>query len=445
MMDSLDISLHKIPPQSIEAEESLLSSILIDSLVMPDIMDILSPDDFYRSSHQKIFSIFIELYDKQEPIDLVTATNALKEKGLLEDIGGASYLANLTDIPVALNTGVTARIVENKSIKRKIIKISQQMSNACFEDSDSGVDISDDAIQKLMDFDKTDKSSGIWLRDSTLEAIETLEDIQDKGVITGIPSGYEQIDKITYGFQKSDFIVIAGRPGSGKSSLALNMADNASRQGEVVIVYELEMPHIQLTNKTLARNARINTMKFRQSNLSADDWHKITNASSKICDQKIFINDNPDMSYLDIRRSARKYKKKFGATLIIIDYLQLVSGDRKEGREREISSISRNFKCMAKELDLPVIALSQLNRQVESRSVKKPVLSDLRESGSLEQDSDMVLFIYRDEMYNKDENNPNQGRAEVMISKHRNGSTGTAYLQFKKEQTAFENLSYMEK
>ena len=442
-MDS-DLSLYKVPPQSLEAEDSILSAILINNEALLDIVEILAPDDFYRSAHQKIYGIITELFAKNEPIDLVTLTNGLRQKNQLEEIGGATYLARLLDtVPLAVNAQHYAKIIHDKASLRRLIEKANDIVKRCFESQrsvDELIDYAESAVFEIAE----DKISPAFhpISDLIERNIDALEERQgNKALVTGVPTGYTDLDHLTSGFQNSDLIILAARPSMGKTAFALNIARNAAVDGGVpVAVFSLEMSKEQLAMRMLCAEARVDSFRLRSGFLSKDDWTHITDAAGTLTEAPIFIDDAPDISAMSIRAKARRYKREKNLGLIIIDYLQLMRGpSTAERRDLEISEISRSLKMLAKELDLPIIALSQLNRRLEERSDKRPQLSDLRESGSLEQDADVVAFIYRDEVYNKDELNPQKNKAEILVKKQRNGPTGDLILTWLSAYTRFEN------
>jgi replicative DNA helicase len=442
-----DPSLYKIPPQSIEAEESLLSGILIDNNTLLDIIDIISPEDFYRSAHQKIFSGIVELFSKNEPVDLVTLTNALKERGNLEEIGGATYLATLVDtVPLAVNAKHYAKIVYDKASLRRLIERANEIAKKCFEDRGNVDEIIDFAESSIFEISKNKHKQSFYPISEIIDGnIETLEERQgNKALVTGIPTGFTRLDNLISGLQKSELIILAARPSMGKTAMALNIARNAAVDANVpVAIFSLEMSKEQLSMRLLCSEARIDSSRLRGGFFSMEDWRKLTDAAGVLSDTSIFIDDTPDISGMEIRAKARRLKMEKDIGLVIIDYLQLMKGRMSaERRDLEISEISRSLKALAKELDVPVMALSQLNRMLEQRNDKQPRLSDLRESGALEQDADVVAFIYRDEIYNSDENNPKKGTADILIRKNRNGPTGEATLTFLDSYTRFENLAF---
>ncbi|MFQ5484398.1 MAG: replicative DNA helicase [Desulfobacterales bacterium] len=439
-----DPSLYHLPPQNIEAEESILSSILIDNSTLLDVVEILSPEDFYRSSHQNIFAGIIELFSKNEPADLVTLTNLLRAKNQLEEIGGAAYLAQIIDTtPLAVNAPHYARIVHDKASLRRLIEKANAISNRCFKDQgdvDEIIDFAESAVFEVAQ--KKDRQSFYSLSKIIEENIDTLEERQgNKALLTGVPTGFTLFDNLTSGLQKSDLIIIAARPSMGKTALALNIARNIAIDSDTpTAIFSLEMSKEQLSMRLLCAEARIDSSRLRSGFFSRDDWVSLTDAAEILSEAPIYIDDSANISALEIRAKARRLKMKTDLGLIIVDYLQLMRGPHfAERRDLEISEISRTLKALAKELNLPVIALSQLNRKLEDRSDKHPQLADLRESGALEQDADVVAFIYRDEVYNKDENSAEQGKAELLLSKQRNGPTGMVPLTFISAYTRFEN------
>lgn len=444
-----DPSLHHIPPQSLEAEESILSSILIDNNTLFEVLEILSPEDFYRSAHQKIFSAIAELFYRNEPIDLVTLTNILREQGRLEEIGGAAYLASLVDtVPLAVNAQHYAKIVHDKSCLRRLIEKTNTITKRCFEDRGDVENIIDFAESSIFEISENKIKPAFYPLKTIIEDnIDLLEERQgNKALVTGVATGYTKIDELTSGLQKSDLVIIAGRPGMGKTAFALNIAKHAAVVHNIpVAIFSLEMSKDQLSLRLLSSEAKIDSSRLRRGFITQEDWIKITDAAGTLSQSPVFIDDSPSISALEIRAKSRRLKMDKNIGLIIIDYIQLMKGRvAAERRDLEISEISRSLKALAKELDLPVIALSQLNRKLEERSDKRPQLADLRESGALEQDADVVAFIYRDELYNRDENNPNKGKAEILVAKQRNGPTGSAILTFLEKYTSFENYTSRE-
>jgi len=441
-----DPYLYHLPPQSLEAEESILSAILVDNDTLLEVLEILSPEDFYRSAHQKIFSAISELFLRNEPVDLVTLTNILREHDRLEEIGGAAYLANLVDtVPLAVNAQYYAKIVYDKACLRRLIEKTNSIAKRCFEDRGDVDSVIDFAESSIFEISENKIRPTFYPIGKIIESnIDVLEERQgNRALVTGVATGFTKLDELTAGFQKSDLVILAGRPGMGKTALALNIAKNAAVDSNIpVAIFSLEMSKEQLSLRMLSSEARIDSSRLRRGFISQDDWIKITDSAGILSQAPIFIDDSPSITALEIRAKSRRLKMEKDIGLIIIDYLQLMKGRvSAERRDLEISEISRSLKALAKELDLPVVALSQLNRKLEERSDKRPQLADLRESGALEQDADVVAFLYRDELYNRDENNPNKGKAELIVSKQRNGPTGFTILTFLDTYTRFENYA----
>jgi replicative DNA helicase len=444
-----DPYLYHLPPQSLEAEESILSAILVDNDTLLEVLEILSPEDFYRSAHQKIFSAISELFLRNEPVDLVTLTNILREHDRLEEIGGAAYLANLVDtVPLAVNAQYYAKIVYDKACLRRLIEKTNSIAKRCFEDRGDVDSVIDFAESSIFEISENKIRPTFYPIGKIIESnIDVLEERQgNRALVTGVATGFTKLDELTAGLQKSDLVILAGRPGMGKTALALNIAKNAAVDSNIpVAIFSLEMSKEQLSLRMLSSEARIDSSRLRRGFISQDDWIKITDSAGILSQAPIFIDDSPSITALEIRAKSRRLKMEKDIGLIIIDYLQLMKGRvSAERRDLEISEISRSLKALAKELDLPVVALSQLNRKLEERSDKRPQLSDLRESGALEQDADVVAFLYRDELYNRDENNPNKGKAELIVSKQRNGPTGFTILTFLDTYTRFENYAARE-
>ena len=441
-----DSAPYRLPPQNIEAEESIISAILIDNNTLLDVIEILAPEDFYRTAHQKIYAAITDLFDITEPIDLVTLANKLKEKGQLEEIGSASYLARLVDtVPSAVNAQHYAKIVHDKASLRRLIEKANAIVKRCFEErgnADNIIDFAESAVFEISE--KKSQQAFYPISKLILGNIETLEENQgNRSLVTGVPTGFSHLDNLTSGLQNSDLIILAARPSMGKTALALNIARNAAVDANIpVAIFSLEMSKEQLSLRMLCSEARIDSSRLRGGFFSMEDWHRLTDAAGILSETPIYIDDSPSLTAMEIRAKARRLKMDKNIGLIVIDYLQLMQGRASaERRDLEISEISRSLKALAKELELPVLALSQLNRMLEQRTDKRPRLSDLRESGALEQDADVVAFIYRDEVYNKEEDNPRRGTAEILLSKQRNGPTGDVYLTFLNSFTRFENLA----
>jgi replicative DNA helicase len=440
---------HRLPPQNLEAEQCVLGSVLLQQGALAKILDLLIPEDFYREAHKIIFTAMVSLFEKNEPQDIITVTNILKNKNQLDELGGPAYLANLTDIvPVAANITYYAKIIRSKAILRRLIQTSTEIAARCYEEQDDIDRLVDDAEQTIFEISHSKSNQAFQalskIIPETFKKIERLA--EKKELITGVPTGYDDIDKITAGLQSSDLIILAGRPSMGKTALAMNIVQNASIFNKIPVgVFSLEMSKEQLGMRMLCSVSRVNSQELRTGFIRDTDWPKLARATGILSEAPIFIDDSPAISVLEMRAKSRRLKAEHNIGLVVVDYLQLMRGrSGAERREQEISEISRSLKAMAKELDLPVIALSQLNRSLESRPNKRPQLSDLRESGAIEQDADVICFLYRDEVYNKSEDNPKRGIAEIIIGKQRNGPTGTVELTFIDKFTTFENYSRLE-
>ncbi len=436
---------YRLPPHNLEAERSVLGAVLLNNSSVDEIATILTPADFYRQAHQKLFEAMLELYEKEEPIDLVTLSDLLRKKGELEKIGGATYLSSLVDdFPITANASYYAKVVKEKALLRNLIQVSTEIAEKSYQqtgDVQELLDIAEQAIFKISE----SRIDSTFVQMSTLmqKSIDRLELLYErKQVISGVPTGFSQLDSMTSGFQPSDLIIIAGRPSMGKTAFALNIAVNASLYHDVpVAIFSLEMSKEQLAIRLLSSEGKIDGYRLRTGKLQYEkEWEKLTNTASRLKNLPIYIDDSPALSVLEIKAKSRRLKNENKLGMIVVDYLQLMKGPPgAERREQEISEISRSLKALAKELEVPVIALSQLNRRVEDRSDRRPQMADLRESGSIEQDADVILFIYRDEYYNKD--SQETGIAEINIAKQRNGPTGTIKLAFLKEYTRFEPLA----
>ncbi len=442
-----DPLLNKTPPQDIDAEQSILSAIFINNDSLHDIIDLLSPEDFYKGAHKKIFQAIIELAIKEEPADLVTVANRLNEKEELESIGGAAYLASISDsAPVAVNAIHYAKIIQGKASLRQLITASSSIIERCMQDQGDFEDIMDEAESAIFNVsEQKAKGSFQSLGELINLNIDKLEEQQGKsGGLSGLSTGYPRLNNITSGLQGSDLIILAARPSMGKTAFALNIARNvAVEERKPVAVFSLEMSNEQLSMRLLTSEARIDSNRLRTGFISQEDWQNATDAAGILNELPIFIDDTPNITAMEVRAKARKLYQKHGEIgVIIIDYLQLMKAPfRSDRRDLEIAEISRSLKALAKELNVPVIALSQLNRMLEQRSDKRPMMSDLRESGALEQDADIIAFIYRDEVYNKEPDNPKKGTAEIIVAKNRNGATGTAFMHFHGQYTRFEELA----
>lgn len=444
-MATLEDNLRKVPPQNLEAESSVLGGILLDNEAINLVLELVQPDDFYRESHRKIFRAMIDITDRGEPVDLITLSEFLKGRNELEAVGGAAYLASLADfVPTAANISHYARIVREKAILRSLISTATEIATRGYEERGSVDEFLDSAEKVIFDIsEKKIKASFVAVGDMITDTLKTIDKLyQRKEMITGVPTGYEDLDKLTAGLQPSDLIIVAGRPGMGKTAFALNLATNAAFAGTGAAIFSLEMAKEQLVLRMLCSEARVNSSKVRSGYLGERDFPQLAKAAARLHEAPIYIDDTPAISVLELRAKARRLvrdrSKKVG--LIVVDYLQLMRGmGTASNREQEISEISRSLKALAKELRIPVIALSQLNRRVEDRGDRRPQMSDLRESGAIEQDADVILFIYREEVYNK--NSDDKGKAEVIVAKQRNGPTDTVTLTFIGEYTRFENYT----
>jgi replicative DNA helicase len=440
-MKETDVHLDKLPPQNIEAEQSILGAILIDNDALPKTLEILDSEDFYKQSHRKIFNVMIELFEKSEPIDMITLTDDLKRRDEMEAVGGISYLSSLVNmIPTAANVKYHSRIVREKALLRGLLRSATEIAGRVYEDNLDAEELVDYAERSIFDIsDKRIKASFVTLKEVIKDSFEMIERLYDKKeTVSGVPSGFRDLDDLTTGFQKGDLIVIGGRPSMGKTAFSLNVAQHVGLElKEPVAIFSLEMAKEQLAFRMLCSEAMVDSNSIRKGFIKKEDWHKLTSAASNLTGAPIFIDDSSGINALELRAKARRLKMEHGLSLVIVDYLQLMRGRGSfERREQEISEISRSLKALAKELSVPVIAVSQLNRSVEQRRPPTPILADLRESGAIEQDADVILFLYRDEIYNKE---AKKGQAEVIVAKQRNGPTGTVNLSFISNCTRFLN------
>ncbi|MDD3655662.1 MAG: replicative DNA helicase [Atribacterota bacterium] len=438
------MELTRSAPQNISAEQATLGSILLEKDSILNCIEILQPEDFYKSAHQIIYQCALDLFEKNQAVDLVTLTEELKKMKQLDDVGGASYLATLmSSVPTAANVVYYAKIVEEKAILRKLINHATQIVTMGYEEQEEARVLLDKAENLIFDVSQQKiKNFFSPLKDLLTESFEKIEDLYHSGnFITGVPSGFITFDELTTGFQRSELVIVAGRPSMGKTAFCLNIAQFAAMQHKIpVAIFSLEMSKSQIVQRMLCSEARIDTHALRRGIMPEEDWPKLSLAAGRLSAAPIFVDDTAGISPLEIKAKARRLKAKHELGLILIDYLQLIqTGLKIENRQQEISQISRSLKGLARELNIPVIAVSQLSRAVEQRSNQRPRLSDLRESGALEQDADVVVFIYREEYYKP--KSSKKGIAEVIISKQRNGPTGTVELAFLKEYTRFENLA----
>lgn len=438
----------KVPPQNPQAESSLIGSLLIDKDAIIKTADIVHTDDFYVDKNGLIFDAILKLFEKREPIDVVTLSEQLDKNGKLKEVGGASYLTELVNgVPSAAHVVQYAQIVAQKATLRRLIEAASQINAMAYEDEEQLDGLLDKAEKTLFDVSQKHlRQNFISIKDVLAESFDRLDSLhKDKESLRGIPTGFNGIDSILAGLQKSDLIILAARPSMGKTSLALNIAQNiAIKQGVPVGIFSLEMSKEQLIDRLLASEAGIDSWKLRTGNLEDKDFEKINKAMGVLSEAPLYIDDSPMANVMEMRTKARRLQSEHDLGLIVIDYLQLMSGRaNSDNRVQEISEISRGLKGLARELNVPVIALSQLSRSVEQRTPKIPQLSDLRESGSIEQDADVVMFIYREDYYDKDTEKKNI--AEVLIKKHRNGPTGDVELFFQPEQTLFRSIDRVHK
>ncbi len=445
-MEDLSAELRKIPPQQIEAEQSLLGGIMQDGSSLPSALEVLKGDEFYKESHRIIFMTIQDLFERNEPVDILTVTNLLAERKQLESIGGASYVAALVDtMPSIANIGAYAKIISEKAVLRRLIQSANEVMSFAYGGGKSTEEILDNAEAAIFKIaERRIRNSYFPLKEVIKKNIEMIERYQEyRESVTGVTSGYKDLDKLTAGFQKSDLIIIAARPSMGKTALGLCIARNAAKESGVPVgFFSLEMSKEQLAMRLLCSEARVDSHKIRSGFLSRQECGKLLQAAGLFMDVPIYIDDTPSISPLELRAKARRMMADQGLGLVVVDYLQLMRGrDNAERREQEISEISRSLKGLAKELDIPVIALAQLNRKVEERNDKRPLLSDLRESGAIEQDADVIAFIYRDEVYAK-QACKEPGVAEIIIGKQRNGPSGeTVRLAYIRTYTRFENYA----
>ncbi|MGD9950190.1 MAG: replicative DNA helicase [Desulfobulbus sp.] len=443
---STNISSTMIPPQSIEAEQAVLGTILLQDKALLKIVELLSADDFYRDAHKTIFAAMVNLFEKHEPHDLITVTSLLNDQNKLEQVGGASYLASLTDIIPFSGTLVHhAQIIRKKSILRKLIQTTSEVTARCYDTQDDIEHLIDQAEKTIFEIAHSNKTQGFHPMSSIVPlAFDRITKLFDKQEhITGVATGYDELDRMTAGLQPAELIILAARPSMGKTALSMNIVQHAALIGKVpVAVFSLEMSMESLALRMICSVGRIDSQRMRTGKLHDNDWPKLTRATGMLADAPIFIDDTAGLTVLEMRAKARRLTSEHNLGLIVVDYLQLMQGkSNSENRTQEISEISRSLKAMAKELNVPVVALSQLNRSLENRTDKRPQLADLRESGAIEQDADVIMFIYRDEVYNRTEDNPNRGLAELIIGKQRNGPTGMLKLTFLGEYTTFENYT----
>ncbi len=435
-------------PHNLEAEKCVLGAILINNPAFNQAAEVIDAQDFFRDAHRRIFDTMVALVERSEPIDLVTLKDELTRSGGLDDVGGPAYIASLTDgVPRSANVEYYAKIVKEKSTLRRLIQSATEMLARAYDAEEDADDLLDEAERSIFQIAEHRLRAGFVrlgeMVDSGYQLIEKLQ--QHKGLLTGVPSGFVELDALTSGFQKSDLVIVAARPSMGKTSLVLNVALHCGIEaGKTVGIFSLEMAKEQLFLRMLTSEARVDAHRFRGGFLGEQDYSRLVEAFARMHDAKVYIDDSPSLGILEMRAKARRLKLERGLDLLVVDYLQLMQGrGRFENRQQELAAISRSLKILAKELDIPILALSQLSRAPEARGDHRPQLSDLRESGALEQDADVVIFIFREDMYAADgDRRPEvEGTAEIIIGKQRNGPTGTVRLAFLKQYTRFENLA----
>jgi replicative DNA helicase len=433
----------RVPPHNLEAEESLLGAMLLSRDAIAAAVETCTAEDFYKPAHGHIFEAIVSLYGQGEPADPVTVAEELRRAGLLEAIGGPSVLISLqANTPAISNASRYARIVEEHALLRRLIGVASEMAELAYraQDVEETVDRAEAMVYEVAQRRVVDTMAP--LDELLKQSLDRLEELYERGEsITGVPTGYHDLDERLAGLQKSNLVIVGARPAAGKTALALGMAAHAAMEARVpVLFFSLEMSHMEITQRLLCSEARVDATRMRNGRLLDSDWPKIVNAIGRLGEAPIFIDDNPNLTVMDIRAKARRLKSRVGLGLVVVDYLQLMTGrSSAENRQVEVSEISRGLKILARELEIPVVALSQLSRNLEMRADKRPVLADLRESGSLEQDADVVLFIYRDELYNPESSD--RGTAEIIIAKHRNGPTGVTQLAFVDHYTRFANMA----
>lgn len=438
--------IDRVPPQNIEAEQAVLGAMMIDKEAISKATEILRENDFYRQDHRAVYQVIVDLFSKNQAVDMVTVTESLKREGKLDDVGGIQFITYLANaVPTAANISYHAKIVEEKSLLRQLISVSTQIAGSGYEGSEDVNSLLDNAERMILAVSERKISRDFSpIKEVVMSAVDRIDELYNKkGGITGLATGFIDFDHLTSGLQPSDLILIAARPSMGKTALVLNMAQNvAIREKKAVAFFSLEMSKEQLVQRMLCSEASIDSSRLRIGELEDNDWEKLIWAADGLSQADIFIDDTPGITVMEMRAKARRLKVEHNLQLIVIDYLQLMQGSGKkssENRQQELSDISRSLKALARELNVPVIALSQLSRSVESRQIKRPMLSDLRESGALEQDADLVAFLYREDYYDKETENKNI--TELIIAKHRNGPVDTVKLFFHKQFTRFANLA----
>ncbi len=433
----------RIPPHSIDAEQAVLGACLLDQEALYKVMAIVEPADFYRASHQTIFRAIIRVSERGGPVDLLTVVDELDREGELEKVGGAGYIATLTNmVPATVNADWYAHIVREKAILRQVIAIANRLAEMGYEEAESSEELVAQAEQQLLEITgrRSDRAF-VAVREVLLQAFAQLERFSGQEGLAGVPTGYADLDRMTAGLQPGDLVLLAARPSMGKTSLALGIAQHvACKMNMPVGIFSMEMPREQLVKRLLCAEAMIDSRKLRTGPLTEEDWQRLTRTAGYLARAPLFIDDTPSLTVRELRVKAKRLQAEHGLGLLVIDYLQLMQATRRaENRQQEMTEISRSLKALAKELNVPIVALSQLSRAVEQRHDKRPIMSDLRESGALEQDADVIIFIYRDEYYYPD--TENRGVAEIIVAKQRNGPVGTVELGFLKEYARFVSLA----
>jgi len=440
--------IERVPPQNIEAEQAVLGAVLIKKEALTEVQEILQPEDFYREAHRVVYSAMEELFLHNEAVDLVTLTEQLRKKDQLEKVGGLAFVTALANsVPTAANVSYHAKIVREKADLRNLIDAATEIAGKAYEDADEVENIMDEAEKKILSLASSRTGSDFEpIKTILMNSIDRISALyESKGGLTGLSTGFKDLDQLTSGLQPSDLVLVAARPSMGKTAFTLNIAAHAALRDHSVAFFSLEMSKEQLVQRMLCSEGAIDSQRLRTGQLEDEEWGKLIGTADRLSKAKIFIDDTPGITVMELRSKARRLKAEHGLELVVIDYLQLMQGRSSrsgDNRQQEISEISRSLKALARELNVPVVALSQLSRSVESRQVKKPMLSDLRESGSLEQDADIVMFLYREDYYDQDTENKNI--TEVIIAKHRNGPVDTVSLFFQKEFTKFRDLTRMQ-
>ena len=442
-------TVDRMPPQNIDAEQAVLGAMLIKKEAIAEVSQLLRPEDFYRDAHKIIYEAMLALFNRNEPADIVTVTNYLDKENKLDKVGGITFVTALANIvPTAANVNFHANIVREKADLRHLINTATDIAGMAYEATDDVADVIDKSEKMIMEVaNRQNVSAFTPMQEIVMETFDKINTLyESKGGLTGISCGFKDLDALTSGLQASDLILVAARPSMGKTAFTLNIAANvALKEKKTVAFFSLEMSKQQLVQRMLCSEGGIDSQKLKNADLSTEDWEKLVRTADKVSAAPLYIDDTAGITVMELRSKARRLKAEHGLDLIIIDYLQLMQGRSKGGsdnRQQEISEISRSLKAVARELNVPVIALSQLSRSVESRQIKRPMLSDLRESGSLEQDADIVMFLYREDYY--DPETANKNITEVIVAKHRNGPVDTVKMFFKKEFTRFNDLSKMQ-